>query len=377
VTYLFLGLALAALAYQILAYLGLARLFLTPAQPPGMPSGPGVTIFKPLKGLDPVTRECLSSFLTQDYHPYQVLFGVGSPDDPVLPVLEELKQTLPGPEVEVIICPQAQGLNPKISLLRQMEPRARYDLLVISDADVKVSPDFLATIAAACHEPGVGLVSCPYRAGRTRTLGAHLEALTISADFIPAVAVSLMVEPLRFALGAVMALPRRVLSQIGGFSALADFLADDYQLGWRTAQAGFGVRLIPHVVETQNPEMSLKDYLAHQSRWSRTYRVCRPKGYLGYGITHALVYGVFLSLASHLAPAALGLLAAILALRLGLAYFSERVCLQGDLTLKAFWLLPLKDFLSFGLWLLSFLGRRVTWKDASFRVTPDGKLVPE
>ncbi len=376
--YLFWGLALAALAYQILALISLARFFCSPPPLRLLATGPGITIFKPLKGLEPVTRECLASFLTQDYHPYQVLFGVNSPEDPVLGLLEELIRNYPRPEAEVLICPEKLGLNPKISILRQLEHRARYDHLVISDADVKVLPDFLARVAAALQEPGVGLVSCPYRAGPAETLGASLEALTISADFIPSVATALTVDPpMRFALGAAMGLSREALTAIGGFSALADFLADDYQLGWRTAQAGFQVRLIPEVVETRNPRLSLREYLAHQLRWSRTYRVCRPKGYLAYGITHALVYSVALALVSGGAPAALGLLAATLALRLGLAFFSERRCLHGALPLQAFCLLPLKDFLSFGLWLMSFLGNRVTWKDATFRVTPDGKLVPE
>ncbi len=365
-----------ALAYQILALICLARFFRAPNLPRALSPGPGVTIFKPLKGLDPSTRECLLSFLTQDYRPYQVLFGVEDPDDPVLPLLEELKQAFPHLEVEIHPCPEALGLNPKISVLRQLETRARYDLLVIADGDVKVGADFLSRLVPALNDPAVGLVCCPYRAGETKTLGAHLEALTIAADFIPSVAVASAVAPVRFALGSTMAMPRQVFRRIGGFLPLADFLADDYQLGWRVAQAGFKVLLLPYVVETQSPWMSFKDYLAHQLRWSRTYRVCRPKGYLAYGITHALIYNAAFLLASGWAPAALGLLAATLALRWGLACFSERLCLQGVLPWKAFLLLPVKDFLSFGFWLLSFLGNRVTWKNARYRVSPEGKLVP-
>ena len=128
------------------------------------------------------------SFLTQAYRPYQVLFGVREADDPVLALLEELQQTYPRCDLEIVICPEDLGLNPKISTLQQLLPRARHDLLVIADGDVKVGPDYLAQVAAAFREPGLGLVSCPYRAGRPRTLGAGLEALTIAADFIPSVA---------------------------------------------------------------------------------------------------------------------------------------------------------------------------------------------
>ncbi len=377
VAYLFLLLTAAAWVYQCLALVCLWRFFGQPL--PSLPAGvsPGVTILKPLKGLDPGTRECLESFLTQDYPTYQVLFGVSDPQDPVLPLLAELRGAFGHLETEILICPENLGLNPKISTLRQMEPRARYGCLVIADSDVKVPPDFLSHAVAALQEPGVGLVSCPYRAGPAATLGARLEALTIAADFIPSVATAYYVEGIRFALGATMVLTRPVLQSIGGLAGLADFLADDYQLGCRVAQTGLKVKLLPQVVETRNPVMSLRDYLAHQLRWARTYRVCRPKGYLAYGVTHALVYSAACFLASNLAPAALGLIAATLVLRVALTCFSERRCLKGHLPLKALWLLPLKDIISFGLWMASFTGGGVTWKDRRFRITPEGRLAPE
>ena len=375
--YLFVLLLAAAWFYQFLALVCLWRLFRSP--PPALlaPTGPGITVFKPLKGLEPLTRECLASFLTQDYRPYQVLFGVREADDPVVALLEELQQTYPRCDLEIVICPEDLGLNPKISTLQQLLPRARYDLLVIADGDVKVGPDYLAQVAAAFREPGVGLVSCPYRAGRPRTLGAGLEALTIAADFIPSVATAVAVEEIRFALGATMALTRQALTASGGFAPLADFLADDYQLGFRVAQTGLQVKILPYVVETNNPEMSLAAYLAHQLRWARTYRVCRPGGYLAYGITHALVYSLAILLAAGLAPWAWGLVAATLTIRGVVAGFSERRALQGDLPWWAFMLLPVKDLCSFGLWLASFLGSRVTWGERTFQVTREGKLVPQ
>jgi ceramide glucosyltransferase len=223
----------------------------------------------------------------------------------------------------------------------------------------------------------VGLVSCPYRAGQPRTLGAGLEALTIAADFIPSVATAVSVEEIRFALGATMALTRQALTASGGFLPLADFLADDYQLGFRVAQTGLQVKILPYLVETHNPEMSLAAYLAHQLRWARTYRVCRPGGYLAYGITHALIYSLAILLSAGLTPWAWGLVAATLTIRGVVAGFSERLCLQGDLSWWAFGLLPVKDLFSFGLWLASFLGSRVTWGERTFRVTPVGKLVPQ
>jgi len=367
----------AAWCYQFLALVSLWRFFRPLPPVPPVATGPGITVFKPLKGLEPLSRECLESFLTQVYHPYQVLFGVREADNPVVALLEELRQTYPGCDLEIVLCPEELGLNPKISTLRQLLPRARYDLLVIADGDVKVGPDYLAQMAAAFRTPGVGLVSCPYRAGRSRTLGAGLEALTIAADFIPSVAAATTVEEIRFALGATMALTRQALYASGGFAPLADFLADDYQLGFRVAATGLQVKILPYVVETNNPEMSLYAYLAHQLRWARTYRACRPRGYLAYGITHALAYSLVILPASGLAAWAWGLVAATLAIRGVVAVFSERLCLQGSLSWRTLGLLPLKDLLAFGLWLASFLGSRVAWGDRYFQVTPEGKLTPQ
>jgi ceramide glucosyltransferase len=351
-----LFLIVASLAYQVLALVSLGRFFQKPLPSPDFSDLPGITVLKPVKGLDQESRECLQSFLTQDYHPYQVLFGVTDPTDPVVPLLEELRREAPPGRLEIIFCPETLGHNPKVSILRQLEPRAR--------------------MATALQESGVGLVSCPYRAGRNDSLGSWLEALTISADFIPSVVVAHYVEGIRFALGATLAFTRPALERIGGFTALADYLADDYQLGWHIHQAGFKVKLLPYVVETVNSRMSFRDYLAHQLRWARTYRVCRPKGDCAYGITHTLVVSLALALISGLAPWALGLVAATLALRLGLAWCSEVVCLGGRLTLPALFLLPVKDLLAFFLWLSSFLGNTVVWKDQRFHLTREGLLVP-
>src|SRR3989339_1998403 len=250
--YLIFLLLTAAWVYQFLALICLGRFFRPSPSAPPVP-GPGITVFKPLKGLSPLSRECLTSFLTQDYQPYQVLFGVRDPDDPVLVLLRELTRAYPGCDLSVVICPEDLGLNPKISTLRQLMGQARYDLLVIADGDVMVGPDYLSQVAAAFREPGVGLVSCPYRAGPSHTVGSPLEALTIAADFIPSVAVANYVEGIRFALGAAMALTRQALAAIGGLAPLADFLADDYQLGFRVAQTGLQVKILPYVVSTHNP----------------------------------------------------------------------------------------------------------------------------
>lgn len=374
-TYLGLAILVAALAYQLFALEALGRFMGSSGAASACPDRPGVSILKPVRGLDVDTRDCLASFLNQEYYPFEVLFGVADPHDPVVPLLNELKSNYSQVDLKIVICEQWLGLNPKVSRLRQLEPQARYDYLVISDSDIRVRPDYLPQVMAGLREPGVGLVTCPYRVGRVRSWGAALEALSISADFIPSVAVAYYVEGIHFGLGATMALSRRVLNEIGGLEGLADYLADDYQLGYKVSQAGYRVRLLPYVVETLGSQETLRGYLAHQLRWARTYRVCRPRGYFAYGITHALPFALLTWLFSGLAPWAGGLVLSVLVTRWTLAYGAERIFLKGELPWPYLALLPIKDLISFGLWFLSFLGDRVTWQGKKYRVTPDGKLI--
>jgi ceramide glucosyltransferase len=318
----------------------------------------------------------LASFITQDYPHRQLVFGVADPADPVLPVLRELQAKHPDVPIQIIPCPRELGLNPKVSTLRQLLPHAQYEVLVISDSDVRVRPDLLTRLAAALHKPGVGLATCLYRSGPVHTPGGALEALSISADFIPSVAMAHYVEGINFALGAVMALPRHVLEHIGGLAGVADYLADDYQLGYRVSQAGFKVQLLPYVVETLGGRETLTGYVAHQLRWARTYRVCRPQGYFAYGITFALPWGLLAWLAGGLAPWGGRLALLCLLTRLIVAAAAERAFLRGRLPWRYFLLLPLKDVISFGLWFLSFLGDTIIWQGRRYRVTPDGRLQP-
>jgi ceramide glucosyltransferase len=367
-------LACGALAYQFGAFFALCFFLKRPWPQRPKSREPGISLLKPVKGLDHDTPACLRSFIDQAYPHRQILFGVADPADPALPVLRELQKNHPDVDIEVITCSQDLGLNPKVSTLRQLLPHARHEILVISDSDVRVRPDLLTRLAASLQQSGVGLATCLYRSGPVHTSGGALEALTISADFIPSVAMAHYVEGITFALGAVMALPRQILERIGGLESIADYLADDYQLGFKVSQAGLKVQLLPYVVETLGGRETMAGYLTHQLRWARTYRVCRPRGYFAYGITFALPWALLAWLASGLASWGGRLVVLCLLTRLVVAAGAERACLRGRLPWHYFLLLPLKDVISFGLWLLSFLGDTVIWQGKRYRVAPDGRL---
>ena len=374
ITIIFTILACCAIIYQFGAYVALYFFLKRPLPRCQGSSSPGISLLKPVKGLEEDTSACLASFIRQDYPNLEILFGVADPGDPVLPLLRALQEKYPHIDIQIIICSQELGLNPKVSTLRQLLPRARHDLIVISDSDVRVRSDLLTRLAAALQQPGVGLATCLYRHGPVYTSGGALEALSISADFIPSVATAHYVEGINFALGAVMATSRPVLESIGGLAPIADYLADDYQLGYRVSQTGLKVSLLPYVVETLGGRETMADYLTHQLRWARTYRVCRPKGYFAYGITFALPWSLLAWLTSGLAPWAGGLALISLLVRLAVAAAAEYSCLRGRLPKRYLVLLPCKDLLSFSLWILSFFGNSVIWKGDRYRVMPDGRL---
>ncbi|AEB08888.1 glycosyltransferase [Desulfobacca acetoxidans] len=244
---LFASLCFCALVYQFSAIIALICFRRRPL--PSCQSGvwPGISLLKPVRGLEQDSYDCLASFIRQDYPARQILFGVADPTDPILPLLRDLQATFGEVDIRVVICPQELGMNPKVSTLRQLLPLAVYDYILISDSDVRVRPDALRVLAGALQDPKAGLATCLYRPGPVDTNGAALEAMTISTDFIPSVAMAYYVEDIRFALGAVMALSQETLERIGGFEGIADHLADDYQLGLRVSEAGLQVQLLPYV----------------------------------------------------------------------------------------------------------------------------------
>lgn len=336
---------------------------------------PPMTVMKPVRGADGDTYENLESFILQDYPRYQVVFGVAERDDPAAGIIARLIGEHPELDLELVVAGEPAGTNLKVSNLHYMYPRAKYGILVIADADMRVGRDYLGAVAAGFDDPSVGLVTCPYRGAYPGNVGAALEALTIDTDFLPSVAVAHRLEGLSFALGATMAVRREALDAIGGFGSLADYLADDYQLGNRVMKAGYGLRLSGYVVDSVGREESLRGFFSHQLRWGRTYRVSRPGGYLMSGVTRLTAISILVLIASSFSEAGWAALAAGVSLRYVQAIYTEAFLVRGPGVLGYVWLLPLRDVAGFVIWLMSFTGDRVAWKDSAFRIEKGGTMV--
>jgi ceramide glucosyltransferase len=331
---------------------------------------------KPVAGAEPNLEANLRSFCTQDYPEFQILFGVRDARDAAIPIVERLVRDYPQRGATLIVDPTVTGSNYKISNVLNLMPQARHDILVVADADCRVGPTYLAEIAASFADPAVGAVTCVYKGTPLRPrLADRLGAMFINEWFLPSVLVALLTEPLRYCFGATMAVRRDVLEAIGGFKALASYLADDYMLGHLVAAAGRTVVLARHVVDITVDEGSLAALLRHELRWARTMRTVRPVGFALAGLTDAIPLTILWAAITGFAPLSLGLLGAAVAVRL-LTHYAARVRL--NLSGPAVpWLVPLRDLLTFAIRVMSFAGRRVAWQNQAFIVQPDGRMVAE
>ena len=393
------ALALLSLAITLWQWLA-ARRFPLHQRAADTSFAPGVTLLKPLKGLDPETRGCLESWFQQDYRgPVQLLFGVAAADDPVCDLVRKLLAEHPQANAQLVLCPEQLGPNAKVSTLVHLERLAQHDYLIVSDADTRVPPDFLAQIIQPLRDPQAGLVNCFYALTNPTTLAMQWEAVAVNADFWSQVLQSRTLKPLDFALGAAMATRRQQLNEIGGFRALVDYLADDYQLGNQIAKRGYRIELCPVVVECREREQGWREVWAHQLRWARTIRVCQPVPYFFSILSNATWWNGLLLISSAIlfheflntlfSKGSLGthpLFALGWSFGIGCPFFSLllRVNMSFDMLNQlsksrsaSVWALlaPLKDLLQVPIWALAFLGNTVVWRGERFRVLPGGKLV--
>ena len=335
---------------------------------------PAVSILKPLKGIDPAMWESFCSHCEQDYPEYQLIFGVSDPADPAIHLVRRLQHEYPQRDIQLVVSNRTLGTNTKVSTLAKMVPAARHDVLLVNDSDVRVAGDYLRHVITPLADTSVGLVTCLYRGVASGTLGSRLEALGISTDFVPGVLSARFLEGgLRFGLGSTLAFRRSALQAIGGFEALADYLADDYELGRRIAKIGQRVELSDIVVETFLPAYSVREFVQHQLRWSRTIRDARRWGYVGLLLTFGVPWALATVVAARGASWAWLLLALTVTVRLAVAFVSALAVLRDRQILRDFFLLPLRDLIAPVVWALSFAGNQIFWRGDLFSLK-DGRL---
>ncbi|HEX6441296.1 MAG TPA: bacteriohopanetetrol glucosamine biosynthesis glycosyltransferase HpnI [Stellaceae bacterium] len=331
---------------------------------------PPVTILKPLHGAEPGLYENLSSFLDQDYPELQLVLGVRDRDDSALPIARALIEASPERDISLVINPRVAGSNLKVANLENMLPSARHDVVVMADSDMRVDPHYLAAVTVPLQDPRTGLVTCLYKAAPTGGVWSLLGAMHINFSFLPS---ALLGEAMRTGdgcFGATIALRREVLERIGGFARLRHELADDHRMGAAVRALGLGVVLSPYIVENRVTEPSLASLWRHELRWARTVRAMAPTGFAGSVITHTVVLAALAAAAFGSADGWMLVLLSLLLRWLSAGLIARRLALPT----QGLWLLPLRDALSFAVFVGSFCGRSVLWRDQLFRVEPGGRL---
>ena len=355
-----------AWVYSLLSILAALRYLAV--RPPAAETLPPISILKPLAGMDVDLESNLRSFFGQDYPAFEVLLAVHGKNDPAIEIVEKLRREYAHVPSQLLITGEPPYPNAKAYSLDCMFRAARNDLLVLSDSDVRVTPDLLRTVAAEFQDPQVGVATCPYRAVPGSGFWSRLEATGMNTDFIAGVLVARMIEGMRFALGAAIVARRAVLQSFGGFERLQDYLADDFALGKFAAEAGHGVILSSCVVEHHIGSASLGQNAAHRLRWARSTRRSRPLGYLGQLFTMPLPLALLVCGAQ---PAWWPVLLMTLMVRFLAAYaVSARV-----LHARVNWLLiPLEDLMGFCFWIAGFFGNTILWRGRRYRLFSDGRF---
>jgi ceramide glucosyltransferase len=357
--------ALAAAAYSLLTIIAALRW-----RRVGRPSSgatPAISILKPVHGRDPRFYEAIRSHAVQDYPEFELLFGTRDPHDPALSDIERLAREFPNVAVRVFVV-DTKAPNAKVGVLAALAKEARHPVLLVNDSDITVEPGYLHAVAPPLRHAGVGLVTALYRATADST-PARWEALGIATEFAPSVMVARLLGVAEFALGSTMAFRASDLERIGGFAAIENFLADDYQLALHISGLGLRVEFAPVVVETSLGAGSWGAVWRHQLRWSRTIRVSRPSGYYGYVVTHATLWALVALVAGDWE---IGV--AVLALRMIAGVLAGAVVLRDGAVLRLALLIPLRDLFGFAVWVSGLFGSTVDWRGQRLRLQKDGKI---
>ena len=375
-----LAFALGPLFYYLIGIYSAWRFFRVAHRAAGSPTladkdAVPVSVLKPVRGLDPGAYENFASFCCQDYPEFEILFAVNHADDPAVPVIQKLIADFPARSIRLIVISERLGANTKVSNLCRLVREARHDLLAITDSDVRVEPGYLRSVAAIFRDPSVGGVTALYRGRDNFELVAAMDCVGSSAAFCGAALVARELEGLKFMMGSTMATTKERLAEIGGFEALVDLHSDDYELGRRIAERGHRIELLPEPVWMAFPSETLGAYLRHELRWSIGIRNIRPGGHFGMLFTHGLPWAIAAAAVAPSAAIGAAYLAAYFVLRFAMAWTVGVWGLRDPVLRRRWWLLPVRDALSFFVWLASFGMNRIEWRGNSFTLEK-GRMIP-
>jgi len=377
VFYLLVLVSLCAITYLLFANFCIIELRKN-IKRPHIPSGftPAVTIFKPICGIEQDMDENLRSFCEQDYPEYQVIFGLHGNDDDAIPVIQKIIEDYPQLDLEMVIDARLHGSNHKVSNLINMFPSAKHEILIVSDSDMRVRKNYLHDVVAPFANTANGAVTCLYSGRTDDGMASKLNAMFINEWFLPSVLISDALKDISYCLGATMAVRREILTDFGGFEALANYLADDYMLGQMVSERGYKVYLSYTIVENLSYEPNYKSLFLHELRWARTLRAAEPLGYMGTFLTDTLMISSLTAFFALLFTQHTFLPASILGITITARIFlhlqvKSALELDGRGSLV---LIPVRDMMSFVIRVVSYMGNSIEWRNHTFSIDDDGLM---
>jgi ceramide glucosyltransferase len=364
--------------YSLMVAMGVRRFHRRAASAGPRVFRPPVSVLKAVHGDEPNLEENLSSFFEQDYPEYEILFCARHSNDAGLEAARRVAARFPRVTARILTCGEPSWPNARTFSMETMRREARYPILVASDSDVSVAPDYLASVVAPLSDPNVGMVTCLYRGVARQGLWAQLEAMGMSVEMTSGVLVAEMLEGMNFALGPSMVMRQSTVEKIGGFEPVAQYYAEDFVLGNRTAAAGETVVLSSYIIEHHVLNDQFKKSIAHQQGWATSTRFSRPLGHLGEVLTYAVPYGLLalavFGAAGHLALG-LALLAITLLDRVLLCLLVAGSVVRDRAAFRKAWLYPLRDFMGFCFWVRSyFSSRKLRNRGDLYELLPQGRL---
>lgn len=374
--YIFLGFATVPFIYYFLALFSSFRFFREAKKSrQRLDYTPPVSNLKPIRGLDNDAYENFSSFCSQDYPDYELLFAIGDGDGEVLEVIERLKREFPQRSIRVVHVSGHTAANDKVVKLARLVSEARNEVLVINDSDVRARPDYLRNVVAPLRDPKVGAVTCLYTSTRETTFVQKFQSIGMICDFFPGIMVAWQLDGVKFAFGQTIVTTKKHLEDFGGYAAIQNRPADDLLVGRLVAERGFEVVLLPYTVETVADFRSLKEFFFKRLRWMTVMRHMRPWGHIGLFFTHGLAWSLAAFAVHPTAFVALCYLGSYLCVRVAMTWLIGIHGLKQKGIWKKMVLVPLWDAWALMTWILSFGRRSIRWRDVDYRIR-GGTLVP-
>jgi ceramide glucosyltransferase len=335
---------------------------------------PPVSVLKPVHGMEAQLRQNIESFFRQDYPSYEILFAADEADDTALGVVREVSARYPQIPCRILVTGTPPWPNPPAYCFSRMTEVAANEILVTSDSDVEVRPNYLKEVVAPLLDPTIGMVTCVYRGKNAAGFWSGLTAIGMSVEMTAGVLVANLFEGIKFGLGPTIAVKKEAVKQIGGYEALGHYFANDFMIGNLIDKAGYRVVLSHHTIDHIVNQKHFQKMWDNQIRWAKSTRYSRPKGHLGSGLIFAVPFGLLgLLAASLLGKPILGfaLLGAALLNRILESWLVGWEVVRDPFALKQFWLYPIRDLLGFVVWAASYTAARAVWRDSHYELQGD------